>query len=312
MHLSFTAALIPAFLLSQSLTQLQQRLKLVCVFMARLVEPFRQAKKSQPSRSEKRKPSCALWIALMVGETGRAGKKSVFVCVCLCGNLCSSSLDLPCCSGNEGNCSRSSEPGWNYNGPIDISRHSAGMQTQHPGRETARTSADTEGPWLTPLVLLSRVAAEIPIRSLPLSFKEIQESCRSDVVEVNSALAPHFCSVWGSMRVTFPSMVPSMHSGSPVRKQHTLPWTPKHIEVGQRRRVGPYVDPNHQEIVRDSCPSFVVLRPSLVLVSLPGTDVWRSHPVCHPVPASFLLEQEPLISHFAITLGVETSFLGVF
>lgn len=28
-----------------------------------------------------KEPSCALWIALMVGETGRTGGKKVFVCV---------------------------------------------------------------------------------------------------------------------------------------------------------------------------------------------------------------------------------------
>lgn len=107
----FTAPLIPAFLLSQSLTLLQKRLKCVfCMFVVRLAEPFRQAKKSQPSRSEKRKASYALWIAVMVGETGRTGEKKC-VCVCVCGNLCSASLDLPCCSGNEGKCSRSSKAG---------------------------------------------------------------------------------------------------------------------------------------------------------------------------------------------------------
>lgn len=105
--------LMTAFLLSQSL---QQRLRHVfCLFMVRLVEPFRQAKKCQPSRSEQKNPSYALWVAVMVGGTGRTGelkkKKKVFVCVCVCGNLCSSSLDLPCCSGNEGNCSRSSKAG---------------------------------------------------------------------------------------------------------------------------------------------------------------------------------------------------------
>lgn len=31
-----------------------------------------------------KEPSCALWIALMVGETGRTGgKKSVCLCVCM-------------------------------------------------------------------------------------------------------------------------------------------------------------------------------------------------------------------------------------
>jgi len=115
------------------------------------------------------------------------------------------------------------------------------------------------------------------------------------------------------MRVPSPSIVPSMLSTSDVRKSHTLPWRLKHVEVGQRRCVEPYVDPNHQEILWVSCPSFVVFRPSLVFVRLPGTDVWRSHPVCHPVPVSFLLEREPLIFHFEIiTLGVEISFLGVF
>lgn len=89
------------------------------------------------------------------------------------------------------------------------------------------------------------------------------------------------------MRVAFPSVVPSMLSTSDVRKSHTLPWRLKHVEVGQRWCVEPYVDPNHQEILWVSCPSFVAFRPSLVFVRLPGTDVWRSHPVCHPVPGSF-------------------------
>lgn len=151
MYLFFTGPSTIAFLLSQSLTLLQQGLKCVfSMFMASLAEPFRQAKKSQPSRSEKRKPSCALWIPLMVGETGRAGKKNVFVCVCVCGNLCSSSLDLPCCSGNEGNCSWSSKAGWNHNSPIDISLRSADVQTQHPVRENVPHSHWHCCDWGTP------------------------------------------------------------------------------------------------------------------------------------------------------------------
>lgn len=115
-------------------------------------------------------------------------------------------------------------------------------------------------------------------------------------------------------RVGLPSIVPSMLSASYVRKSHMLPWRLQHAEIGQRWCIEPYVDPNRQEILRVSCPSFVAFRPSLVFVRLPGTAVWRSHPVCHPVPGSFLLEEEPLIFfNFEITLGLFFFFsLGVF
>lgn len=155
------------------------------------------------------------------------------------------------------------------------------------------------------MVLLSPATAEIPIRTLPLSSKQIQASCGSGVAWVNSTLAPYLYRTrmrYDESRFSFPSAISALLSD--VRKSHTLPWRLKHVEVGQRRRVEPYVDPNHQEILWVSCPSFVAFRPSLVFVRLPGTDVWRSHPVCHPVPASFLLKQEPLIFHFEITLGV--------
>lgn len=71
-------------------------------------------------------------------------------------------------------------------------------------------------------------------------------------------------------RVAFPSMVPSVLSASDVRKPHTLPWRLKHIEVGQRWCVEPYVDPNHEKILWVSRPSFVAFRPSLCLSGFQG------------------------------------------
>lgn len=97
-----------------------------------------------------KEPSCALWIALMVGETGRTGgKKMCLSMCCVCGNLCSSSLDLPCCSGNQGNCSQSGEAGWNHNSPIDTSLHSATVQTQQAGRGNVSPTLSCLGDTLT-------------------------------------------------------------------------------------------------------------------------------------------------------------------
>lgn len=271
--------------------------------MFRFAEPFRAAKKSQPSRSGKRAFMCFVDCSHGWWNWQDRGEKKCLSVCCVCGNLCSSSLDLPCCSGNQGNCSQSSEAGWNHNSPIDTRLHCAepaGWQ----GKCVTHTVL-TGDPWHPPVVLLSRAAPEIPIRTLPVSSEQIQGSCGWGVARVKSTLAPHLYrtrSRYSESRFSFPSALSALLSD--VRKSQALPWRLKHVEVGQRCCVEPYVDPNHQEILWVSCPSFVAFRPSLVLVRLPGTDVWRSHPVCHPVPASFLLKQEPLIFHFELTLGV--------
>lgn len=118
--------------------------------MVRFAEPFRPAKKSQPSRSGKRAFMCFVDCSHGWWNWQDRGEKKVFVCVCVCGNLCSSSLDLPCCSGNQGNCSQSGEAGWNHNSPIDTSLHSVAVQTWQPGRENVSPTLSWLGDPLTP------------------------------------------------------------------------------------------------------------------------------------------------------------------
>lgn len=154
--------------------------------MVRFAEPFRPAKKSQPSRSRKRIFMCFVHCSHGWWNWQDRGKKKCLSMCCVCGNLCSSSLDLPCCSGNRGNCSQSGEAGWNHNSPIDTSLHSVAVQFL--AGEMCHPHCPAWGtPWHPPVVLLS---PEIPIRILPLSSEQIQGSCGSGVAWLNTTLAP--------------------------------------------------------------------------------------------------------------------------
>lgn len=275
------------------------------MFVVRFAEPFRPAKKSQPSRSRKRIFMCFVHCSHGWWNWQDRGKKKCLSMCCVCGNLCSSSLDLPCCSGNRGNCSQSGEAGWNHNSPIDTSLHSVAVQSQQPGRGNVSPTLSCLGDPLTPTsgAAFSRNPHQDTPSELWADPGELWLRC---------CLAKHHFStpfIQSKYQVgwekVFPSPVPSVLSSLMWENHTCCPGDWNTSRLARDCCVEPYVDPNHQEILWVLCPSFVVFRPSLVFVRLPGTDVWRSHPVCHPVPVSFLLKQEPLIFfHFELIPGV--------